>query len=93
MQHTGTLTSGADTISFTVIKGGDMATEIPANEQVKLGYYAYVSMTGGSIPSGYYLRTSISEALLRITENAWYTADPGTYTTTVTYSSALENIT
>ena len=93
MQHTGTLTSGANTISFTLINGGDRETEIPANQQVKLGYYAYVSMTGGSIPSGYYLRTSISEALLRISENAWYTADPGTYTTTVTYSSALENIT
>ena len=93
MQHTGTLTSGANTISFTLINGGDMETLIPANEQVKLGYYAYVSMTGGSIPSGYYLASSISEAYLRITENAWYTAVPGVYTTTVTYSSALENIT
>ena len=91
MQHTGALTSGTNTIPFTMINGGDGTTVLPANEQVKLGSYAYVTMTGGSIPSGYYLGVDVSEALLRITENDWYSAVPGTYTTTVTYSSALEN--
>ena len=91
MKHTGALTSGANTISFTLINGGDMETVIPANQQVKLGYFAYSEMSGGSIPSGYYLGVTVSEALLKITENDWYSASPGTYTTTVTYSSALEN--
>lgn len=91
MQHTGTLTSGANKIPFTMINGGNRVTEIPANEQVKLGNYAYVSMTGGSISSGYQLGVDISDPLLRISEKDWYNAVPGTYTTTVTYSSALEN--
>ena len=91
MQHTGALTSGTNRIPFTMVNGGDGTTVLPANEQVKLGYYAYSEMHGGSIPSGYYLGVNISEALLRIAENDWYSAVPGTYSTTVTYSSALEN--
>ena len=90
MKHTGALTSGANTIPFTMINDGNKEP-LPADQQVKLGYFAYSEMSGGSIPSGYYLGVTVSEALLKITENDWYSASPGTYTTTVTYSSALEN--
>ena len=92
MQHTGTLTSGDNTIPFTMINGGDRQTEIPANERYRLGYYSYLNMpVSGGIPSGYFTTSSCPSALLIITESNWYSAVPGAYTTTVTYSSALEN--
>lgn len=91
MQHTGTLTSGTNTIPFTVVYlGGER--EIPANEMRRLGYYSYLNLQGGSIPAGYFTTSSCPSALLIITESDWYSAVPGTYTTTVTYSSALENL-